>query len=327
MPLLTDISPEILRLHHQLSPQQINALFGKTIVQESFEEKAVKIIKVAEFIRVTDAFRRDDIKFISLKGPLLSKRLYDDPTWRQYHDLDILVDITAVSQSVKLLTELGYSPVGHTWPNNQTGQRLIVNHVHHLSFEHPQHDLLVELHWRLFQSHSARSGIIEELVNENQTNLHFEQRSFRVLSNELELLYLAMHGSIHYFRRLKWLVDLNEILMTQNINWELFNNLAHKLHADRLVTLANAVLSVYFPKNPLMQYEGKVKPFMRNFSLRQIAGIDKSGKERIIDKIRWWRFSLASYPDNWYRVRRFWNFLMFYTYQFFRRKEHYHSEA
>ena len=99
MAVITDIAPDILKEHHGLSSQQINSIFGRTVTEEIFEEKTAALDRVAEFLRVTDAFSAAGIKYLPLKGPILSFRLYGDATLRQYSDLDILIEVAGVEQS------------------------------------------------------------------------------------------------------------------------------------------------------------------------------------------------------------------------------------
>ena len=104
MPHIIGIPPEILKSRHRLSAEQINLLAGGRVIEESYEEKAGTLVKVAEFIKVTDLLRAGGIDFIPLKGPLLSFRLYGDATTRRYGDIDILVDPASMEFSINSFT-------------------------------------------------------------------------------------------------------------------------------------------------------------------------------------------------------------------------------
>ena len=318
MPAITEISPEILRDRHRLSPQQINVLFGREVIKESFEEKAAALGKVAEFLRVTDAFTAEGLRFIPLKGPILSYRLYGDATWRHYYDLDILVDFTSVSKSAKLLSELGYLSMYHTWPEKKCGQRLITNHMHHVFFTHPLNELNIELHWRLFQTPAVRFSKIEDLVKKYQSGEIFAGRSFHVLSDELELLYLVMHGSIHFWRRLKWLIDVDAYIKTRNIDWKLFERLARDLKAERLVSVGKSVLTEYFPESPLVPFNDYAPRFMKELALQKVGEPEDNDIESVMMLLKRWRYSFLSYPGVSYKLSRVWNFILFYAYGLFR---------
>jgi hypothetical protein len=53
------------------------------------------------FIAITDLLRQNEIPS-SLKGPLLSQHIYNDPTVRFSHDIDILIDEQQIDSTVKL---------------------------------------------------------------------------------------------------------------------------------------------------------------------------------------------------------------------------------
>jgi hypothetical protein len=51
------------------------------------------------------------------------------------------------------------------------------------------------------------------IVSENLQEIVFSGRKFTIL-NRLELLFLLLHGSRHGWERLKWLVDIMIIQLT-----------------------------------------------------------------------------------------------------------------
>ncbi len=149
MPPITGIPPEILRYRHRLSPQQINALFGRKVIEESFEEKAKALGKVGEFLRITDAIASAGIGFVPLKGPLLSFRIYGDATFRTYSDLDILTDASNLTRIEGILKGEGYITYGRPWPQSLKKQSQMLSYGHHISFVHPEKQTAFEIHWKL----------------------------------------------------------------------------------------------------------------------------------------------------------------------------------
>ena len=309
MPPITEISPEILRDRHHLSPQQINSLFGQKVIEESFEEKTAALEKVAEFLRVTDAFAAAGIKYLPLKGPILSFRLYGDATLRQYSDLDILIEVEALTRASVVLEEMGYSAEVAYWPAADRARKKLVSHTNELSFISPEKQLIIELHWRLLKVPLVSLPRLEEIVKQNQTSLTFAGRSFSVLSDELELLSLVIHGSTHWWRWLKWLVDIDIFLKKQSIDWKRFADLTEELKATRMVALCNAILSEYFPGGTLIPCTGQAPPFMIRFSDRMIISQEEPAKNfysRIIQSV--W-FALISFPGIRYKIRTIRNYL------------------
>ena len=321
MPQIISYSHDILRGRHGLSLHQVNSVFGERVSEEGFEEKKSALEKVAGFIRVTDALSSDGIRFVPLKGPVLSYRIYGDATVREYCDLDLIIDLSSVRRAKDLLIGLGYEPVGYQFPDRKFGQQIVVNHVHHILFAH-RHNLRVELHWRLFQTPPVRFSKLDDLVTQNLSEMTFAGRTLRVLSVEMELLYLVMHGGIHYWRRLKWLVDINEFLGNCTVDWEKFKALAFELRASRLVSLANFLLAEYFPSGPSIPWKNEDIPFMKSYAIRQINEVEEPERETLAMKMSRLRFSFHLYPGLMYKLRRVRSAVIFYLYHAFRKAEH-----
>ena len=309
MPQITEISPEILRDRHRLSTQQVNSLLGEGIVKENVEEKVAALEIVREFIRVTDALRSKEISFIPLKGPELSYRLYCDPTIRSYSDLDILVEAAAMSRAAHIIEDLGYPAETANWPADAKLQQKIINHTNEFLFYSTEKQLRIELHWRLLKTPLISFSRLEEIVKQNQTSLTFAGRSFSVLSDELELLYLNIHGSTHWWRWLKWLVDIDIFLKRQSIDWKRFDDLAKELRATRMVALCNAMLSEFMPGGALIPCKKTASPFMVRFSEKMINSQKELSTDfysRIIQSV--W-FALISFPGITYKIRTIRNYL------------------
>jgi len=306
MTLLTDISPEKLRDRHRLSSQQINALFGRVVLEESYDEKATALKKVAEFLRVTDALAAAGIRFIPLKGPLLSYRLYGDATTRFSSDLDILTEPAAVRRAGDIFEEEGYTPYGRSWPGEIKEQQRLQKYSHHISYVKNEKHITIELHWRLMNNQCLNLRESEEIISQNLSALNFAGRSFAVLNNEMELLYLVIHGGLHKWGRLKWLADINEYLKSQPINWELFSRLSSKFKAEHMVALCNTILAEYFPLAPSLPGHGKAPRYMVRFSRMKIREEVYKYPDSVKTIIQNLRFSLNTYPGLIYRVRLIW---------------------
>ncbi len=303
MPLLTDISPEILRDRHRLSSQQINALFGRVVLEESYDDKATALEKVAEFLRVTDALSDTGIEFIPLKGPLLSYRLYGDATTRFSNDLDILTEPAAVNRVGVILEEEGYTIYDRPWPKEKRRQQRLQKYSHHISYVKDEKQMTIELHWRLMNSQWLNFREREEVIDQNLSVIEFAGRSMTVLNNEMELLYLVIHGGIHKWGRLKWITDIDQYLKSQPINWELFSRLSSILNAERMVALCNTFLTEYFPLAPSLPCTARAPRYMVRFSQKRIKDEEYKDPDSVRAIIRNLRFTMRAYPGLRYRLR------------------------
>lgn len=303
MPAITDISPELLRDRHRLSHRQINLLYGTSVIEEQIEEKAYELVSVEEIIRVTDKLTEAGIGFIILKGLLLSYKLYGDATARRSHDHDIMVDPSVVSRAQDILIALGYRQVPPAMPSDHRNQSIRLKYSHHISFVNPGNQQIIELHWRLMNRPWLRFRNIDSLLQNNTELFDFAGRSFRVPDNETELLYLIIHGGAHRWGRLKWLVDIDEYLKSQQISWVRFKELTDRFDAGRLVSLCNEMLKRYFPEGKSIPYTSTVPSYMIKASLSAIEGESYRGPGTTCEIFSSMRFAMLAYPGWRYKCR------------------------
>ena len=304
-----DIPPEVLRDRHHLTPQQINSLYGQEVLAETMEKKATALETFREFVTVSDALDGGGISYVSLKGPFLALRLYGDITWRYYSDLDILTDVSLISKAIGILEELGYHYVSNAWPENPKLQKILVNHDNQISLNHPARMMTIELHWRLLKTPVIKYSRLSGLVNQNLARVSFASRSVSVLSNELELLYLIIHGGNHFWRQLKWLVDIDTFLRTQAIDKDKFDTLTHELKAERLIALCGAIYSRYFPEGKKFFRSSSSRGRVINYSMERIAEQEDKTHDTIKGIAKSLYFSTTFFPGMKYKMRIIRNYI------------------
>lgn len=239
---------QILSERHRLSHQQIDRWFNTNSGSLYLKEKMDLLISVKNFLCVTDLLRENKISFISIKGPLLSYKLYGDAAVRFSHDIDLVINFDELDFIIELLNEAGFMiSDGIEWPKEEIRRKLLKKCLHHISLYNKKMHFCVELHWTILNEVPIKQKKLATIVVSNQTNMYFADRNFVVLNNELELLYLMIHGAKHGWSRLKWLVDINEYPM-EKINTSLFMQLVDQLHAEKIVIQTNKLLLEYFGK-------------------------------------------------------------------------------
>lgn len=239
---------EILHNRHRLSHQQIDHWLGENRSKEFLNEKMKNLKMVQHFIGITDLLREHEILFTCLKGPLLSQRIYSDPTVRFSHDIDILIDDSKINEIIQLFLKNGYQfTEGAFWPNNRTQQELLLKNTHHIAFYNKELRFCVEVHWSLMHVLSIPSKRMKVMVAQNQSEITFSGRKFTVLNEEFELLFLLLHGSRHGWERLKWLVDIKDYPMNK-IDISAFNKLIQTFKAERIIGQTNFLMNKFFNK-------------------------------------------------------------------------------
>ena len=262
-------SREILYHRHRLSHQQINSLLEEQQNQLVFEEKLHQLSLLAGFLTLTDNLQKENIWFVPLKGPLLSYRIYGDATCRRYRDFDFLVKPADASNVIRLFCSLGFEYEKQRWPEKENERARIISRVNQLTLFNPAEHQTVEIHWRVFIDPVITFDRIEEVVRKNIQKVSFAGREMLQFSLEFELFYLIIHGGLHTWRRLKWLVDVHEIISRFRVDKKKFEELVNQFSAQRMIGLCNAMLRHFFPGSVLLPVDYTVPEWFVNYALRQ----------------------------------------------------------
>ncbi|WP_440603805.1 nucleotidyltransferase domain-containing protein [Bacillus sp. GB_SG_008] len=175
----------------------------------------------AEMEQVSKLFTENEIRTLFLKGPVLAYDLYGDISLRTSCDLDILIPIHKLEEAESLLLEQGYVKDEYI--------QTILNdwkwRHHHITFFHPQKQIKLEIHWRLNPG-PGKEPSFEELWEQKRKSTLTSYPVYLLGSEDL-FLFLVSHGARHGWSRLRWLVDINQ-MVKQELNWKKINELFKK---------------------------------------------------------------------------------------------------
>ena len=159
--------------------------------------------------RVTAALAAGGIPSLILKGLPLGQRLYGSPFAKTSIDLDLLVPEDAFGAAGRVLREQGWrratpdfreTPARMRWYDSVQKE-----HVYTGS------GTKVELHRRLLGNRFLFNPSFGSL-DAGAVIVEVGRHRFRTLGDADQLLYLACHGSLHYWQRLKWLCDMAALI-------------------------------------------------------------------------------------------------------------------
>lgn len=153
-----------------------------------------------------------------LKGPTIAGRFYPDPSLRPYHDLDLLVAVSAWAQVDAEIKKRGYQ----VW-DDRGGVGSIVLGTSESPFEvtyvHPVDGLTIDIHYDHLQV-GLKPRTLEGFWDRGQT---VKLGSIEVRTPGLtdHCLLLLVHLQKHGFERLIWFKDLDLILRAQaeEVDW------------------------------------------------------------------------------------------------------------
>lgn len=194
-----------------------------------------------------DLFDDHGITVFPYKGPVLAEHLYGDVSRRQFRDLDLLVPKEDVREAKSLLESRGYRPEHDLSPAQEAA---VLRSGHHYALANPRTGVQVELHWRLTPT-SIQGSFDLETLRASGDHVALAGRPVPVPSPEALLVMLAVHGTKHRWKRLKWLCDAAALLHTQELDWDVTleraRALGHRRAVVLAVVLANGLLDATLP--------------------------------------------------------------------------------
>ncbi|AHV95796.1 nucleotidyltransferase domain-containing protein [Paenibacillus sabinae] len=207
-----------LAMHHRvypfLYPKLSRMAEGKIpsgLVQwlkQEYCNNTVRMLHLSgEMDRLADKLADAGIPALFLKGPVLAQALYGDISLRTSRDLDFIVPLDKLAEAEALLVRLGYveeiefETILGDWKWRQ----------HHRTYNHPDVNIKAEIHWRLNPAPSREPGFGE--LWERKRTSDALGRNIHYLGAEDLFLFLAAHGARHGWSRLRWLLDIKQLLL------------------------------------------------------------------------------------------------------------------
>jgi hypothetical protein len=103
LPLLTNSS---------IIPKSVTDALKQSVIKTQEHNKKI----IEEYKIISEAFKAENVDFVSLKGIYLSDWLYGDTSLRYFSDIDILVKSDDGKKSLRILESLGYTTDEYDFP-------------------------------------------------------------------------------------------------------------------------------------------------------------------------------------------------------------------
>ena len=186
-PLLYEAAKDDPASRHALSwPRVEGAMLSARVVTGELLDAAGDIL---------DACERRGLTVTLLKGISVCEQYYPAPHLRLMRDIDLLVADDARPAVEALLRELGWEP------RSARPDAFYETHHHSAPLVHPRRGVWIELHRDLMppESELARERVFAAANVGNETRpAVFRGRPTTRLSDELQLVYLAVHWGRHF---------------------------------------------------------------------------------------------------------------------------------
>ena len=223
-------------LHNHLSSVSdlVPAHFLSRLKRESVANSQSVLHLVGKQIRIYKLFKENSIPVALFKGPSLAHMAYGEISLRQAGDIDLLIARRDFAQARVLLGSLGYEMTPQLTPAQLSSH--LSNHCE-IQFMRDEWVTVVDLHWDL-APRSFVFGLKADEVMSRLQSVSLAGTTVETFGAEDLVLYQAMHGAKHLWRRLEWISCLAESLhATTAINWDTLVDRATKAHATRILAL------------------------------------------------------------------------------------------
>ena len=165
--------------------------------------------QLAGLRQATELLASNGIPALVLKGLPLSVRLYGTPLARDCIDIDLLVPPDTVAHAARVLSRGGWQLLKPSFRSTPARDRCHDRFVKDRVFLGPGG--ILELHHRLFSNPFLLQAPFDSLYA-NAAHVDLNGCPFAALGDDDLLVYLAVHGQLHRWNRLKWLCDLAKLL-------------------------------------------------------------------------------------------------------------------
>src|SRR5829696_9555270 len=208
--------------------------FLSRLKRESVANSQNVLHLVGKQLRVYKLFKENNLPVALFKGPLLAQMAYGEISLRQAGDIDLLIERQHFDRARCLLESLGYEMFPRLTPAQLASH--LSNHCE-IQFMRDEWLTVVDLHWELAPG-SFVFGVTADEVMSRLQSVSLAGTTVETFGAEDLVLYQAMHGAKHLWRRLEWISCLAETLRaTTGINWDTLVHRAATAHGTRILAL------------------------------------------------------------------------------------------
>ncbi len=232
--------------------------------QEFFTIVSRGVIRKEFTLGIIQKLEESGIKCCLLKGATLSP-LYADPECRISSDTDILIDENDEKKVTDLLLEYGYNV-----------KERPANH-HHMSAVHKVGGLL-EVHVRLYNEMTKKIVFNNaDIFNEPWNKVEIDGKSYHVLGNNDNLMYLTAHYIKHLINSGGGVRQMMDLLLfieknKDEIDLEKYEQTLKELKYDKLIDVVKSVGAKYFGFDYEIKDEGLMRKVLTDTEIGGIFG-------------------------------------------------------
>jgi len=235
------------------------------------------ILFATQLIELTNLLNKNSIDVISIKGPTLAKLAYGDITLRQFGDIDILVRESQIQKVDEILKRYGYQSL---YRDGILSNQICLDKLIDIGYIYNQ-TILLEVHWRLLESKHNGDMALNKPFDSTQS-IDINTTTLYTLSNELLLIYVALHGAKHAWSRIGWVCDIDRLVRRGDIEWQTCIDMARESKMQQALYIglhiAHHLYETPLPNKILITID---RVNISNIALSTIDRFDKHILERL----------------------------------------------
>lgn len=162
-----------------------------------FKQKQRSLKQLSVLIKVSELLF--NFNYIVLKGLPLSAYLYDDYSFRDVVDIDILVQKNDTKQIIEKLQQNSF---------HISEEKINSRYRHHIHASY--NNISVEIHWQISPTIDFSKEFYNGLWN-NKSNIIIENHRFNIPNPEYMYLIVLIHNAKHKWGQLSWILDYKRI--------------------------------------------------------------------------------------------------------------------
>lgn len=233
--------------YRHLRGQPAGTVPGEALAElaQFVEELRERNERLARGLRdVTGLLEASSLRALVFKGPTLAMDAYGDLVLRECGDLDLMVHRADLPRAIERLKEAGY--------RSMLGE-LEMKRVQQIgASEFQRHGVTLDVHTRLAPWWLSYSIDFDRWWDAGSP-LEPDGACVRKLSAEDTIIVLAIHGTKHWWERLRWICDIAECINRGHVtDWDHLAGEAARIGCGRTVSLAlwlaSDVLSARVPE-------------------------------------------------------------------------------
>ena len=217
-------------------------------LKESFHENTHKnLLLTGELVRIMKLLKESGINVLTYKGPVLAHSAYGNIGYRQFGDIDILTDKAGAQKAKELMNSNGYDLYQHIKADDSTYMKLESEFI----FINKNTMQKVEINWNFAGNFFYIPNNSNKLFNKLKI-IKIHEFKFYTFNPVNQLLALCIHTAKHNWDRIIWIADINQVILTENFDWNIVLKKAEKIGVKRILLinlfLANLIFELNLPK-------------------------------------------------------------------------------